>query len=101
MIRNHLATMLLSSATLAAMNASLAEANLLIDVRAYSKNGSTTAITNPKQVLVAPGDTIVFRVFADVTATDVQIPGKYECLQSLSGSFLSTGSLSGDLSLAP
>ncbi|HEY7117289.1 MAG TPA: hypothetical protein VH475_11920, partial [Tepidisphaeraceae bacterium] len=68
--------------------AGVADAGLLINVIAFSKNGSTAAITDPKLVQVAPGDTVIFRVSADVTGTDASLP---ECLQSLSGSFLTIG----------
>lgn len=86
------------TASLAAIvaTAPMAGASLLIDVRAFSKNGSTAAITDPKLVPVTPGDTIVFRVFADVTGNDDNLG---DCIQDLSGSFLSTGTVHGDLLL--
>lgn len=91
-------TLLLATAALYAIGANQSVASLSIDVRAFSKNGSTAAIANPKLVQVAAGDTIVFRVFADVTGHN---DAKFQCLQSLSGSFLSIGSLLGDLVVPP
>src|SRR5205823_2270001 len=95
---SRLATMLVAGAAITGLYAATADASLVIDVRAFSMNGSTAAITNSKQVVVAPVDTIVFRVFADVTGQD---DAKFQCLQSHSGSFLSTGSMHGDLMLSP
>jgi hypothetical protein len=69
-------------------------AGLAIDVRAFKKNG--VGLGDPKTVVVAPGDTIIFRVFAQVTGSDDTLP---DCFQSLTGSFLSTGPTRGNLQL--
>jgi hypothetical protein len=78
-----------------ASGAGVAHAGVVIDLRAISKNGIATP--NPKLVAVAPGDTVIFRVFADVTGAAGNIAP--DCLQSVSGSFLSTGGIRGNLSL--
>ncbi|HEY7117287.1 MAG TPA: PEP-CTERM sorting domain-containing protein [Tepidisphaeraceae bacterium] len=86
---------LLGMAALTALAAPFgADAGLVIDVQAFSKNGHT--LDDPKGVLVAPGDTIIFRVYAQVTGADDTLP---ECFQSLTGSFLSSGATRGDLRL--
>lgn len=93
MLSKRLSTMLLSGAALTGLGVSVVNAGLLIDVRAVTRNGSTnlgagnTAKSLPS---INVGDTIGFRVFADVTGTDAT---KFQALQSLSGSFLSSGGL--------
>jgi len=90
--------MLLAGAAVSGLGVSVTNAGLLIDVRAFSKNGVSTGI-NAKSVAVNPGDTVIFRVFADVTgAAGNSLP---EAIQSLSGSFLSTGGIKGDLLVTP
>jgi hypothetical protein len=87
MLSKRLSTMLLSGAALTGLGVSVANAGLLIDVRAISVNGVNVA--DPKNIpVVNVGDTVLFRVFADVTGTDGTLP---DCFQSLSGSFLSSG----------
>jgi hypothetical protein len=92
MLSKRLSTMLLSGAAVAGLGVTVANAGLIIDVRAVTKNG--VAVTNPKLVTVSPGDTMIFRVFADVTGSNAQ---KFQTIQSLSGSFLSTGGILGNL----
>jgi MYXO-CTERM domain-containing protein len=89
---NHVVTPFIAGAAVIGLGASSAGAGLLIDVRAQSKNG--VAVSNPKLVSVQPGDTVLFRVFADVTGADDSLP---DCFQSLTGSFLSTGGILGNL----
>jgi len=67
----------------------------LVDVRAFTRNGAP--VSDPKNVVVAIGDTVVFRVFADVTGLNDSKP---DCFQALSGSFLSTGGIKGNLALS-
>jgi len=86
---------LLGSAALIGLGVSTANATLLIDVRASTRNG--VSVADPKNVAVAVGDTLVFRVFADVTGTNDARP---DCIQDLSGSFLSTGGIKGNLALS-
>jgi len=97
-----LSTMLLCGATLTGLGVCAANAGLLIDVRAVTLNGSTNlgAGNSPKAMVnVHVGDTIGLRVLADVTGSDQT---KFQCLQSLSGSFLSSGGgTQGNLVLAP
>jgi hypothetical protein len=89
MLSKRLSTMLLSGAALTGLGVSVANAGILINVQAFSKNGQTALITDPHNVSVQAGDTIVFRVFADVTgAAGNAAP---DAIQSLSGSFLSNG----------
>jgi hypothetical protein len=85
---------LLCAAALGALGVSTANGSLSIDLRAVTRNG--VAVSDPKTVNVAVGDTVVFRVFADVTGLDDSKP---DCLQLLSGSFLSTGGIKGTLAL--
>jgi len=92
MLSKRLSTMLLSGAAVTGLGVSVANAGLLIDVRAFTKNGA--AVADPKNVSVAVGDTIIYRVFADVTGTNPNLP---DVIQSLSGSFLSTGGVKGNL----
>lgn len=96
MLSKRFSTMLLSGAALAGLGTSFANAGLLIDVRAFTKNGE--AVSNPKYVdLVHVGDTIIFRVFAQVTGSNNNLP---DCIQSMSGSFLTQfGGSFGNLSL--
>jgi hypothetical protein len=74
----------------------LAPASVLVDVRAFFLNGIPVA--NAKNIpYVLPGDTLTLRVYADITGSDVNP----ECLQSLAGSFLSTGgTLPGNLAFS-
>lgn len=86
---------LLGMAALAALAASShAAAGLVIDLRAFTNDGHP--LDDPKTVVVAPGDTIIFRVYAQVTGADDMLP---DCFQSLTGSFLTTGPIHGDLRL--
>lgn len=86
---------LLCGAALSGLGISTANASLSIDLRAVTRNG--VAVSDPKTVLVAVGDTIVLRVFADITGLDESKP---DCLQDLAGSFLSTGGIKGTLALS-
>jgi hypothetical protein len=100
MLSKRFATMLLSGAALAGLGASAASASLLIDLRAVTLNGSNNLGpgNTPKLVQnVRTGDTVGLRVFADVTGSNAL---KFQTLQALSGSFLSTGVTKGNLVLA-
>ena len=75
--------MLLSGAAVAGLGVSVVNAGLLIDVRAVSINGQAlngTTNTSKNITVVNVGDTIAFRVFADVTGSDAS---KFQTLQSL------------------
>jgi hypothetical protein len=102
MLSKRLATMLISGAAMTGLGVCAANAGLLIDVRAMTLNGSTNLGTgnSPKAMVnVHVGDTIGMRVFADATGSDQT---KFQCLQSLSGSFLSSGGgTQGNLVLTP
>src|SRR4051812_41714321 len=91
------ANALLASAALCGLCAARSEAGLLIDVRAVTLNGTAPGGANAKTIAARVGDTVGLRVFADVTGSD---PLKFQCLQSLSGSFLSIGSVKGNLILS-
>src|SRR4051812_27460315 len=95
MLSKRLSTMLLAGAAVSGLGVSVTNAGLLVDVRAFQKNG--VAVANPKSVAVNVGDTVTYRVFADVTGNNANLP---DCLQSLAGSFLSTGGIKGTLSVA-
>lgn len=91
MLSTRLSTMLLCGAAITGLGASVVNAGLLIDLRAVTRNGSTnlgTGNTAKSLPNVNVGDTIGMRVFADVTGSDQT---KFQCIQSLSGSFLSSG----------
>jgi hypothetical protein len=87
MLSKRLSTMLLSGAAVTGLGVCVANAGLVIDVRAVTKNGA--AVVDPKNVSVAAGDTVIFRVFADVTGAAGN--ANPDTIQSLSGSFLSVG----------
>jgi hypothetical protein len=100
MLSKRLSTMLLSGAAVAGLGVSVVNAGLLIDVRAVSTNGQALSGANTAKSISVfnVGDTIAFRVFADVTGSDAS---KFQTLQSLSGSFLTSGGLTkGNLVLA-
>src|SRR4029078_2312105 len=96
-----LSTLLLCGATLTGLGGCAANAGLLIDVRAVTLNGNTNlgAGNSPKAMVnVHVGTTIGMRIFVDVTGSD---SSTFQCLQSLSGSFLSSvGGMQGNLALA-
>jgi len=89
--------MLLAGAAVSGLGVSVSNAGLLVDVRAVRLNGVNLSAAQAKSVSVALGDTVSFRVFADVTGSNA---AKAQALQSLSGSFLSTGALKGNMILA-
>jgi len=89
--------MLLAGAAVSGLGVSVTNAGLLIDVRAVKLNGVNLTAGQAKSVNVAPGDTVSLRVFADVTGSNAT---KAQALQSLSGSFLSTGALKGYMALS-
>jgi hypothetical protein len=101
MLSKRLSTMLLSGAAVAGLSA-VANAGLLIDVRAFAINGAPLSGPNtPKSITqIAVGQTVGLRVYAQVTGSNANL---FQCLQSLSGSFLSGGGAShllGNMALA-
>jgi hypothetical protein len=78
---------------LAGFAASQASASLLIDIRATQVNG--VPVADPKNVVAAPGQTVTFAVFAQVSGTNAATD---EGFQGVTGVFNSSnGGLLGDL----
>jgi len=97
MLSKRLSTMLLAGAAVSGLGVSATNAGLLIDVRAVRLNGVALSAAQAKSVSVSLGDTVSFRVLADVTGSNASAS---QAIQSLSGSFLSTGALKGNMVLA-
>jgi len=88
---------LFAGAVAAGLGAQSALAALTIDLRVTAVTGGGTVAPGNKSVVApAAGATVTMNVWAQVTGSD---PTKFQCLQSVGGSFLSGGNLLGNMSV--